>query len=272
MGYPVDRRYGLTLAFVDFQLLPILLGMPQFRPSPDLPGARISFPGGLGFNTDHLEDDEDGATEPDEQELAMDAMRLAMGLELVSQEGLTPKGNDVAQLDPFEDADAQVLRATLAQQILECYLKESISIATVLREGAERLADSEWAQHCPGLLLIEVQALIEYSHRMLERDASLPGPDQLVAARSEAMRRPGTRGADLDVFEAMLDDWDQAARLQERIDHADAVAGFYLNELKLGGMTVGEVRSTAMLLAFAGLLEERFPLGPVHCLTAPLEG
>lgn len=273
MGYPVDRRFGLTLAFVDFQLLPLLLGMSPFRLSPDSPlRGRAQFESGLYYNTDHLEDDEDGSPEPGRKELEMDALRLAIGLELVSNEELTGKGNDLAQLDPFDDADAGILRATLAEQILGCYLKESVPIATVLREGAERLADSEWAQYCPGLLLIEVQALIEYAHRLPERDAALPGPDQLVALRGEAMRMPGTRGADLDVFEAMLDDWDHAARLQDRIDHADAVTGFYLNTLKLGGMTVTEVRSTAMLLTFAGLLEERFPLGPVHCLTAPSEG
>lgn len=272
MGYPVDERFGLTLAFVDFQLLPILLTLPQFRQTPDPRAGRVSLPSVLIYNTDHLEDDEDEDKVPHEWELEEDALRLAIGLELVSKEGLTRKGNALAQLDPSDDAGAQVLRATLAEQILECYLKESISIATVLREGAERLADSQWAEYCPGLLLIEVQALIEYAHRLPERDRALPGPDELVAVRNAAMRDYRMRGEDLDVFEAILDDEDRASRLQGLIDHADAVTGFYLYELELGGMTVTEARSTAMLLMFAGLLEERFPYGPVHCLAAPSEG
>ena len=59
--------------------------------------------------------------------------------------------------------------------------------------------------------------------------------------------------------------------LQAQDDHADAVTYFYFHEMELSGMTVTEVRSTAMLLTFAGLLDERFPLGPVQCLTAPSE-
>ena len=277
MGYPVDERHGLTLAFTDFHLLPEMLARVPGSQGPGIPRSWHRLLSEFDYNMDHLENDEDADLEDDQMELAMDAWRLAIGLELVSEEGLTRKGIDLAQLaeEPREDRTAdntRFLRETLAEQILECYLGESISIATVLQEGAKRVADSQWAEYCPGLLLIEVQALIGLSHREPKRFVSWShDPDDLVAARTEAMRVYGMPGADLDVFEAMLDDPDQAARLQDRVDHADAVTYFYYQKLELSGMTIAEVRSTAMLLTFAGLLEERFSLGPVHCLTAPSE-
>ena len=277
MGYPVDERYGLALAFTDFHLLPEMLAWVPGSQGPGIPRSWHRLPGEFDYNMDHLEDDEDGDLEDVHMELAMDAWRLAIGLELVSDEGLTRKGIDLARLaeEPREDrtiAQTLFLRETLAEQILECYLRESISIATVLQEGAERVADSQWAEYCPGLLLIEVQALIELSHREAQRSVSWShDPDDLVAVRTEAMRVYGRSGAELDVYEAMLGDQDDAARLQDRVDHADAVTYFYFQKLELSGMTVAEVRSTAMLLTFAGLLDERFPLGPVQCLTAPLE-
>lgn len=277
MGYPVDERYGLALAFTDFHLLPEMLARVDFRPRPSIPRSWHQLPSEFDYNMDHLEDDEDGDLEDVQMELARDAWRLAIGLELVTEEGLTRKGIDLARLavKPREDRtgdNTRFLRETLAEQILECYLRESISIATVLQEAAERVADSQWAEYCPGLLLIEVQALIVFSHREAQRFVSWShDPDDLVAARTEAMRVYGRRGADLDVYEAMLDDQEHAARLQAQVDHADAVTYFYFHEMELSGMTVTEVRSTAMLLTFAGLLDERFPFGPVQCLTAPSE-
>jgi len=275
MGYPVDERYGLALAFADFHLLPELLAMAEFHEGPDVPRSWYRLPDGLDYNMDHLEVDEDQDLEEVRIELAKDAWRLAIGLELISKEGLTSKGLDLARLaaEPRTDRnadDARLLRATLAGQIHECYLKESVSIAPVLREGAVRLADCQWAEYCPGLLLIEVQALIELSHtEPKDIESWTHDPDDLVAARTEALRVYGKRAANLDVYEAMLDDPEYAAQLHARVDHADAVAYFYFNKRKLDGMTITEVRSTAMLLTFAGLLDERYPMGPVQCLTAP---
>ena len=218
MGYPVDERHGLTLAFTDFHLLPEMLARVPGSQGPGIPRSWHRLPSEFDYNMDHLEDDEDGDLKDVQMELARDAWRLAIGLELVSEEGLTRKGIDLARLavKPREDRtgdNTRFLRETLAEQILECYLRESVSIATVLQEGAERVADSQWAEYCPGLLLIEVQALIELSHRESERFVSWShDPDDLVAARTEAMRVYGRRGADLDVYEAMLDDQEHAAR------------------------------------------------------------
>ena len=277
MGYPVDERYGLTLAFADFHLLPELLARVPGGQGPGIPRSWSELPDGLEFNIEHWDDNGDRDEEEVRIELARDAWRLAIGLELVTDEGLTGKGRELARLavesgTDRSGEDARFLSATLAEQIHECYLKESVSITRLLLEGAKRLADCQWAEYCPGLLLIEVQELIERSHTEPKRIVSWThDPDELVAARTEAMRRYGNRSADLDVYEAMLDDPEYAAQLHDRVNHADAVTFFYFSDRKLNRMTITEVRSTAMLLTFAGLLDEQFPMGPVQCLTAPPE-
>ena len=58
---------------------------------------------------------------------------------------------------------------------------------------------------------------------------------------------------------------------QNSIEYADAVTEYYLSELLPvadSGMTITELRATAMLFTYTGLLDELYPLGPVQCLAA----
>ena len=52
----------------------------------------------------------------------------------------------------------------------------------------------------------------------------------------------------------------------------DIVAAYYLSDDTLIGsspLTVTAMRSSAMMLCYATLLEELFPVGPVNCLGLP---
>ena len=90
---------------------------------------------------------------------------------------------------------------------------------------------------------------------------------------AEHVRGRARRGAtslsasevDLPSLELIVGQED-AGLFAERIGQADAISNYYLNDLGLSGMTLTELRATAMLFAYAGLLDLRFRLGPVQYL------
>ena len=158
MGYPVDRRYGLTLVFADYSLLPDLLARVPRAPGLEVPGSWRQFLRENACNLNHTEEERIGDSGLIADGMAADAWRLARGLELVSKEGLTERGADLARLadTPLGDLterDDQVLRVLLAEQLVNFYLSRGPSIARLLQEGARRLEGSESAQYCPGVLL-----------------------------------------------------------------------------------------------------------------------
>ena len=82
------------------------------------------------------------------------------------------------------------LRRVLVQQIHACYFKPDTSLASLLRAGARRLASGQasgqWGEYFAGMLLIEVQALIQWAHT--DRDSSGQWLDRLNEARTTAVR------------------------------------------------------------------------------------
>ena len=268
MAYPIDQRFGLALKFAEFSLLPdILARVPEFGGC-SVPDPWREFLRDKNLNLDHV--DEEDNQNPDELagELAADAWRLARGLEFVADEGLTAKGNDLARLADTPSLERtgrqkDFLERSLAEQILDRYFSRNLSIASLLQQAAQQLEGTEWSEKCPGVLLIEVQALIEMAHT--NQPGAQEWPNTFLEVRHEALRTYEMPEVDLESLE-MIVGQENARLFSERISHADAVSNYYLNDLGLSGMTLTELRSTAMLLAFAGLLELRFRLGPVQYL------
>ena len=266
MGYPVDDRYGLVLLFAEFSELPALLAATPETPGPDVTEEWQSLLGTIRCNTDHVADEE---VDESPAAMAADAWRLAKGLELVAENGLTEPGRQFAALvnEPIGNQTFQrQLGQLLAQQIQACYFRPGRSVAGAMQAGAQRMAASESGKHFPGLLLIEAQALIEWAHT--DQSAVNRWIDRLEDNRTAAVETYGFPDVDLTPLTEVLGD-DEARRFWERTSLADAITNYYLEQLQLSGMTLTEIRSTAMLLTYAGLLEERHPVGPVQCLCLP---
>ena len=270
MGYPLDRRFGLALQFAEFSLLPDLLARVPGSPGPEAPDAWRELLLETGYNTDHV-DDENVADSP--EEMAVDAWRLANGLELVTRDGLTTAGQQLADLilaeEPASDQTARRrLRRVLVQQIHACYFKPETSLPRMLRAGARRLASGQWGEYFAGMLLIEVQALIQWAHT--EGDSAGEWLDRLVEARTTAVETYGIPEVDQTGIAEIMGEV-EAGWFSGRIGLADAVTHYYLDTQEMDRMTVTEARCTAMLLTFSGVLEEQYLLGPVQCLGIPSE-
>ena len=273
MAYPVDQRYGLALKFADFSLLPELLALVPDSGGRDVPDSWRDFLRDGNLNLDHV--DEEDNRNPDElaEELAADAWRLAKVLEFISDESLTARGNELARLadTPALERTAQqweFFERSLAGQILDCYFGPNVSIARLLQQAAQRLEGTEWSESCPGVLLVEVQALIELAHEELAHEdqaRTQEWPNTFVDVRGEALRAYPLPEVDLPSLELIVGQED-AGLFAERIGQADAISNYYLNDLGLAGMTLTELRATAMLFAYARLLDLRFRLGPVQYL------
>ena len=159
--------------------------------------------------------------------------------------------------------DDLAFQETLAGLIKEQYQGAlGLPIVPLLQQCARQLANSDSA-YSPGLLLIEFQYLIELAHVDGSRAALQPG---LMAAHREAALR------DIDLPPTEPDPDPEVMQFQSIVEHADAITEYYLHELipdDGSSMSITELRSTAMLFTYAGLLEELYPIGPVQCLAAP---
>ena len=83
--------------------------------------------------------------------------------------------------------------------------------------------------------------------------------EALVSHRGHAMHAHGAPSPDVEPVENLL-------------SHADNVTHFYLHNLEYdqrSEATVTGLRATAMLLVYAGILDQGAPLGPVQYLTPP---
>lgn len=265
MGYPIDRRFGLVLQFAEFTLLPDLLARVPESPGTETPDAWRGLLLETGYNTDHVADED---VDDSPEEMAADAWRLALGLELVTKDGLTTSGGQLAELILAEEPPPyrtvqQVLRRMLAQQIDACYFGPESSLPQLLQAGAQRLAESERGDYFPGLLLAEIQSLIQWAHT--EGGSTDQPLARLIEARKTAEETYGIPEVDLTGISEIMGEA-EAGWFAGRIGLADAITRYYLDTHDMDGMTVTEVRSTAMLLTISGFLEERFLVGPVQCL------
>lgn len=282
----MSERCSLVRAFVEFELLPDLLartpvsgadsarlrrGSSGYAPPDALDetvalGRWADFLAEAGANVDHVEEG-DLPDEPLDEMLAADAWELAKRLDLVSLQGVTRAGARIAAVaerpwDGRTVADHRTVVRVVADGVRQHYVgDDGIEIVPLLVEAARSLGatDHPWARLCPGLLLVEFEALLHWGFRQADRARLLAG--QLVEHRDIAMHSygPPPRGAD---------------RAEIQLLHADATADFYWRTPELAGateLTITELRSTAMLLTFAGILEESY-LAPVSCLSPPRAG
>ena len=261
MAEPLDPQRGLTRAFAEFWLLPDLLA--QAVPGDAAPPSWRQLLESNRYAIDHIEDDELPPGPDRASIMAEDAWRISQWLELVDAAGLTGAGQqiaDVARTPPTERSEVIWAPAdeVLANQIRECYVgADGQRIADRVLAGArviEGVGDA-WARFCPGLLLIEFEALVYLSHSDPPTAAALV--DELPDRRLAAMRdfpppRPGVENT-----------------LHMAI-HADAVSRYYMDDLpgyvNDQVLTLTAISATAILFAFCGLLITPMPHLPVQFL------
>ena len=264
MDPQVDKQWALVRLFCEFTLLPELLNAYPNFPYPGPKDAardrvvirRLSrILRYRDCNTDHLGDEFDQLRRPIFWEsMAQDVLQLCMRLQLINDTGLLDAGEEISSLVLQEPLDETRLMPLLRAQVATCYVApNNVNVVTLLQEGATRLQQQ---RIFPGLLLVEFEALVYRAFT-----APLQAPKlaaQLVDNRRQA----------IDAYTASVDQWDQNDPL---LLH-DIVAAYYLSDdalIGLSPLTVTEMRSSAMLLCYAALLEELFPAGPVNCLGLP---
>lgn len=209
--------------------------------------------GETGANMDHVVEEDLPANIPEEELLAQDAWQLAERLKLVWDGRRTRTGDRLASIarrpwDEREMADHRTVVRTVAQSVRENYVGgDGLEVVPFLQEAAQVLADTDhvWARHCPGLLLVEFDALIYWAFESPAHAIRLR--DDLVIYRDVAMHRyrmPPPADGDPDDIQ---------------IVHEDETIRLYSETEELGArtdLTLTEVRSTAGLLVFAELLEQ----------------
>ena len=266
MAAPLTEQGGIARVFAEFSLLPDLLARCQAGEQLDgLPPLWAGFLEEAGCNLDHVEENDCPNDWSVWRWMAEDALSLSLRLYLLGEH---PAGNCVvltpgqeaasmadAPMDERGEAEDRQLRSLLAQQVQAYYQGTYVLLEKAAR--AMQRTEHVWAKHCPGLLLVEFDALFHEADNDRARAERLIG--QLEMNRDFAMRsyeRPGPTSGPED--NAVL--------------HADAVTDFYLFGLEYGdrsSLTITGARASAMLFTFAGLLAEGSPLGPVQFLIPP---
>ena len=283
----MSERCTLVRVFAEFELLPDLLALAPAPPG----GARGGTPDrgvqfvaadmdtsvsgwtGLlaesGANMDHVVEQELPADEPEARLLAQDAWALAERLQFVLPTGRTLAGEALAQLArrPWArrgTADYRALVATVAGAVNELYVgADGRPVVPLLHEGARRLAATNhvWGRHCPGLFLVEFEALIYWAFEDPDHARRLCA--DLETYRDVAMHRVGVPPPDDgDPEDIQIVHETETVRLYQDTEELIARTG----------LTITEVRATAMLLVFAELLAEAPLLTASTFFTLPNKG
>ena len=160
----------------------------------------------------------------------------------------------------MSEAEDERLRSLLASQVRAPYRGGGgIEVPKLLLDAAYAMRRTEhiWAKHCPGLLLVEFDALVhEAENDWKEAERLL---DELETNRDLAMHPRGRPGPASDPND-------------NAILHADAVTDFYLFNLEYdarSSLTITGTRASAMLFTFAGLLAEGGRWGLCGCWFHP---
>ena len=263
MDLEIGKQGALVRLFCEFTLLPVLLSKYSVLAFPGVKAVKresviYEWSGILrdqGCNTDHLGDEYDQTRKQDFwDEMAQDVLQMCTRLQLIEDAGLLDAGDKISWLMLRKPLDEPRLMTLLRAQIETCYVAPNdVNVVTLLQDGASSLQEQNVL---PGLLLVEFEALIY-------RAFTAPLQARELAAQLVNNRRRATAA-----YTAAVGQWDQADPL---LLH-DIVAAYYLRDDALIGsspLTVTEMRSSAMLLCYAALLEELYPVGPVNCLGRP---
>ena len=184
----------------------------------------------------------------------MNAPKTCTRLQLFDDTGLLGAGEQISSLGMQATLDETRLMPILRAQVATCYVApNNVNVVTLRQEGATRLQQQTIF---PGLLLVEFEDLVHQAFMAPLQAREMAA--QLVDNRQQATA----------AYTASVGQWDQDDPL---LLH-DIVVAYYLRDDTLIGsspLTVTEMRSSAMLLCYAALLEELFPVGPVNCLGLP---
>lgn len=263
-------KYGLVRVFTEFSLIPELLALVSPGQQNLTLGAWHELFLEIGINIDHLEDEDVPKRMDVERYMAEDVWQLLNRIGLILPNGrLSDRAQTLVRLSErgiILQSDTDYIMFMTVSREIEMYIwtryrgTNGLRIIQLLQNCARALEDSSsaWIALCPGLLLVEIQYLIEIAHtdvNLAERQVT-----EMVAQRDRIMQdndMPApTPGNEFD----------------DMLDHSDKVTNAYLTELARIGqqnMTLPEVRSTAMLLVYAELLDYYSVVAPVQCLIVP---
>ena len=175
------------------------------------------------------------------------AWRFAERMGFIASGRLTDSGHKVAaimKLNPFAGYRTP-LAPILAESVQSALVGQGgLPIVPLLRRATQALAASEnlWVRECPGLLPVEVGAIVHWACVDIERARILVR--DIGINRDLAMRWGGPPDAG---------SYDNASKLSSR------VSDFYLNHSDLGQrvpFSSGEELALARLLVYCGLFEE----------------
>ena len=256
----VSLRNGLSGSFLDFDLIPPLLARAEATSGRDETVAAWSaYLDAVGFEDAHLDPDDFPSGMSAGDCMAADAWRFAERMGFIDSNGPTADGRTVAALvETASDRRREALASTLAPQVERCLRGQGdISIVDLLRRAAEDLEKTTnlWARECPGLIPVEVGAIVYWACINQRRVEELI--DNIVSWRDVAMHRYSTPAPSGKVSAG-------SAQL-----HFDRVSEFYGEHPFLGQKvpwSFGEECAMGKLLAYCGLMVERPLANGISCL------
>ena len=253
-------RRGLSGAFLDFDLLSALLSIAEKPATREQTTAAWSaLLQKTGFQARHIDPDELPAGMSVADGVAADAWRFAERLGWIGADGLADAGWRVATLGEagppsIRPALEPLLAAAVERQLIG---EDAVPIVPLLRRGARALAETDnlWARECPGLMPIEVGAIVYWACVQVARAEHLL--DNIVSWRDVAMHRYGAPDR-------------QAPPGANPTLHFDAVSEFYVTHSWLGERaptSFAEDLAMCSLLAYCRFLRELRLATGVFCLT-----
>ena len=255
-------RRGLCGVFIDFDRLPELLSIAATRGDSRqlVTAAWATHLEARGFADEHVHAD-DAAGAAIAVAAARDAWRFSHRVGLVDEGGVTVEGNRLIALAQRAQSPAAGGRGPTAEYLARCLPHQlrgqgDGDLLPLLRAGAHGLATTThpWASLCPGLLPVEVGALIHWGSIDLDRARRLLA--DLVTWRDVAMHSYEHPHKD-DVPPA-----DNANR------HFEVVSAFYQSHAWLAErapLTFGEEFATCKLLDYCGVFRLVMGRTPPAC-------
>ena len=257
---PIGVRGGPSGVFVDFDLLPYLM-TTCVRSREETIESWTAHLEAVGFEARHIDPESVPESLSRAAMLASDAWRFAERMGLIDVDGPTSGGVQVAMLIECDERHREerlrkVLRGELEVNLLG---RGGVSILDLLRAAANTLWGSKnlWARTCPGLLPIEMGAIVHWARTNPLRAVELV--EKVETWRDVAMHsvhRPQSS---------------TASRKANAERHFDAVLKFYLEHHWLAEdvpSSLAEEHALAKLLVRCGLFKEH-SLGAVGCCLVP---